>query len=265
MKRLISLIIISGLVLSVCSCSKKGSDSSSEESSETEITEITEATESETVSVETTETTESETVPTETSETTTTKETTTTMESETEAETKSTEKARGNVFIDCSGKSADQIVTNINAIRTISDGIPFESYPDRFAIAPEMEHENCDDITDAGYNWFEETIGSNDYITQITLSADFEDGKIYVDSDCGVSVMMYLSDLGTAEEVFDKVNSILANEYAEAVELDEVELNDDRSGYRWEGIYGARSVILDVEPNDQGLYYLYVLIDVVPT
>ena len=263
MKRFLSLIVVSGLVLSLCSCDKEDPESPSETVSEDEIIETTES-ESESIPEETSETTEAETTPPETSEETTIEETTTALESETESETQNTEKARGNVFIDCSGKSADQIVANIEAIRTISSGIPFESYSDRFTVVPEMEYDDGEDITETGYNWFAETIGSNDYIAQIFLSADFENGKIYVDDDCGVSITMQLSNLGTAKEVFDKVNLILAENYAKDLELDEVELNDDRDDFVWEGIYGARHVSLDLEPDDQGTYKLYLLIDVVP-
>ena len=268
MKRFLSLIVVSGLVLSLCSCDKKDPESPSETVSEDEIIETTESeSESESIPEETSETTEAETTPPETSEETTIEETTTALESETESETQNTEKARGNIFIDCSGKSADQIVANIEAIRTISSGIPFESYSDRFTVAPEMKYEDGEDITTTGYNWFAETIGSNDYIAQINLSADFENGKIYVDNYCGVSIIIQLSNLETAKEVFDKVNLILAEDYARDPEtgvLDEVVLNDDRDDSYWTGEYGARNLSLELEPDDQGTYKLFIFIDVVP-
>lgn len=270
MKRLISLIVIGGLVLSLCSCDSEEQDRSSQTERETEVEETTE---SESVSTETTESeptesepTESETMESETSEETS-EETTT---SETETETEAVTKKDGSLFIDCSGKSADEIVANIIAIRTIKSGDTAKSYADRFDIAPDWSDDNNydEDSVNIGFMWYPEMVGSNDRFTGIRLDTDFEsDGQIKIVGNSNAEITLELSDLETAKDVYEKVKYIIAVDDAKDDEgnydEEDISLDDDRDKEEWVARYSARSVSLSLNPNVYGNYVLSIEIDLV--
>lgn len=268
MKRLVSIIVIGGLLLSLCSCDKKDQDRSSQTDDETEVEETTESESESESEPETSETTESESVTTETSETTITEETTT-LESEATTETENVEKKSGDIFIDCSGKSVDQIVDNISAIRSVGAGVTPESYMDRFDIAPQGGSDFEDPSFLVEFCWFSDELGLNDLFGQIGISADFDpdSGEIIVDGYSYAGVTLYLTDLDTAKGVYEKVSYILATEYADEVYNGDVDINelmeDDRSETEWQASYSARYVTLDLVRNDQGAYKVSFLIDLV--
>lgn len=267
MKRLISLIVIGGLVLSLCSCDKEESDRSSQTEVETEAVETTE---SESVSTETAESepTESETTETETSETTSEETTISESETETETETEIVKNEGGSIFIDCSGKSADQIAANVLAIRTIYSGDTAESYAERFEIAPQWDSNYDEKSVNVGFIWFSDMVSSKDYISAIRLDSDFESegGEILIVDNSNAEITIELSDFDTAKEVYEKVSYYLAVDYVRDDDgnYDEADVElaeDDSNGVTMEARYLVRSVSLKLDPNDQGAYVLSIEID----
>lgn len=250
MKRLISLIVTGGLVLSLCACDTSDTDETTELTEETKIV----------------ETIESETSLVETSETTVLEETTTVPETETETETETeieiVEVQQGSVFLDCSDKAADQIVNNVIAIRTIGSGVTHESYADRFTVRPDFFYDHGDTITI--YNWDSKDVKSNVYITQVILTSNVDpDDVIIVDQQGCVDIMIFFSDLDVAIEVYEAVRDIVFEDYKAILKEGETaNTKDNRDESVWKTECDVpRYVSLNTVANDEGLYQLDISID----
>ena len=256
MKRLISLVVTGGLVLSLCACDMSDTNDTTEL---TEETKIVETTESKFSLAETSETTVLE-------ETTTTSESETEIETETESETESeperVAQERGSVFIDCSGKSAEEIVNNVEAIRTIGFNVTHESFADKFAVRPDFYYEPGN--THTIYSWYSEDLESNVFIPQVLLVSNVDSGDdIVVDAAGRVDIMIMFDDLKVAKAVYEEVKNTIFDEYrATLTEEDEEYVNDDRDDRVWTATCGVpRYVSLDTKANDEGLYQLDISID----
>ena len=176
-----------------------------------------------------------------------------------------------NISISLEGMSADEVVANLDSIRTITSKDSIEDYTKRLSFTPVNVYEDDDSYS---YFWYVSSMDYADnpdeepktyknlsaFVGQITLSdiTMASDGKLTMGSDSSraqISVMMQFKDLDTAKQVYE---AIIVKFFSEE---DFKETRKDTSWYAY--CYGC-DVQLQIEDEyDSGTYALTVTFPIV--
>jgi len=172
---------------------------------------------------------------------------------------------RGSVFTDYSGKTVDEIVANIQAIRTIAAGDTLENYADRFDRAPEKTTIYETYTHTAQYWWSEGKDGAAESGGLISLFTQVaEDNTIALSQGSWAEIMLCIKDESTAKAVYGKVYDILYAEYGAVNEDGVFECwgpeNDYRHEDSWITTFGARNISLYWPGVNEDVYTISIAI-----
>ena len=176
-----------------------------------------------------------------------------------------------NISISLEEMSVDEIVSNLDSIRTITSKDSIEDYTKRLSIMPVNVYEDNDSYS---YFWYVRSIDYADnpdekpktfmnlsaFVSQITLSeiTSESDGKIKLGSDsyhAQASVLMEFKDMDTAKKVYEAIIAKFFNEDG---------FEDFRKDTSWHAYcYGCTVNLLFEDEYDSGTYALTVTFPIV--
>ena len=145
-------------------------------------------------------------------------------------------------------KSAEEIVEAVQAIRHIESASPVEDYLNRFTVKPDTSV----DGTTRMLRWTYEP-EEFDCFRQVLMNVREKDGKLLVDANGTVDIIMWFSDPETASGVYIRLVKILTDEFGTPDD-------DIRNGASRQTVFGPYSVqMLEAD----GVYQVRVLISTV--
>lgn len=158
------------------------------------------------------------------------------------------------VFTDYSGKSADEIAANIQAIRTIAASDTMENYADRFDFAPASVKIEKEYTHIGEYFWTSGKGGSKECASLISIrSMTKDDSTFALDDGSWADITIYFTNETTAKAVYEKVYGFLNAEWGMTKDDGTFECwgptSDKREADDWTTCFGARHIEL-VWPND---------------
>ena len=176
-----------------------------------------------------------------------------------------------NISISLEGMSADEVVANLDSIRTITSKDSIEDYTKRLSFTPVRVYEDDDSYS---YFWYVSSMDYADnpdekpktyknlsaFVSQITLSeiTTESDGKLKLGSDsyhAQASVLMEFKDLDTAKKVYEAIIVKFFNEE---------DFKDTRKDTSWYAYCYGCTVHLQIEDEyDSGTYAVIVTFPIV--
>ena len=173
--------------------------------------------------------------------------------------------AKGSCFTDYKGKTVDEIVENIQRIRTVTKDDTMENYGERFDYTPDAFEIEKEFSHNASYHWHESDQFVSDYAPLISIHCKTgDDDKLQVDMGSSASIMIYMNDKETLQGVYDKVCALLQESYGEVKDDGTFEPwnpIDSRNADNWYTTYGARHISLDWPGGERDCYVLQIMID----
>ena len=173
--------------------------------------------------------------------------------------------AKGSCFTDYKGKTVDEIVENIQRIRTVTKDDTMENYGERFDYTPDAFEIEKEYTNNAVYHWHESDRFVADYVPLITLHCKTgDDDKLQVDMGSYVSIMIYMKDKETLQGVYDKVCALLQENYGMVKDdgtFDPWNPIDSRNAESWQTTYGARHISLKWPAEGKDYYVMSIMID----
>lgn len=173
--------------------------------------------------------------------------------------------AKGSVFTDYNGKTVDEIVENIQKIRTIDKDDTMENYGERFDYAPDTPSIEKEFTHNATYYWQSGKDGATEYVPLITIHCRTgEDDKFQLDEGSSASIMIEFKDKETAMAVYDRVCALLQAEHGEIKDDGTFEPwnpIDNRNDESWQTVYGARHIGLHWPSDTNDHYEMYTMIN----
>ena len=124
----------------------------------------------------------------------------------------------------------------------VNTGDTLDNYPNRFSVEPSSFY---------GYSYNFITTDASNYIYSVQVNVQTEmDGTITVNNSSYVYTTLYLNDYTTASDLYDLLYQHYYNSYGDTVQY----VNDDRSGTSWNSDIGYFSISMYVD--DYGNYQL---------
>ncbi|MBR4812875.1 MAG: hypothetical protein IKZ69_03110 [Lachnospiraceae bacterium] len=153
------------------------------------------------------------------------------------------------VFTDYSGKTADEIAANIQAIRTIAATDTMENYADRFDFAPASVKIEKEYTHIGEYFWTSGKDGAKEYAGLISIRCITKDDNTFAPDDGSwADITIYFTNETTAKAVYEKVYNMLYGEWGMTKDDGTFECwgptSDARDDDDWTTCFGARHVEL---------------------
>ena len=130
----------------------------------------------------------------------------------------------------------------------INTGDTLDNYSDRFSVEPSSIY---------NYNYSFDTTDASNYISTVQVNVQTEmDGTITVKDNSSVYTSLYLNDYTTASDLYDLLYQHYYNSYGDTVQY----VDDVRSGTSWESVVEYFSIYMYA--NNDGNYELSVYLPI---